>query len=82
MCAAILAVQIIGWLCERISMEQLMKGHMALSMSDVKANFCGIVLHENVRSLLAFLELQCIPSCKELSKLNHGEPKQQPSRLG
>ena len=82
MCAAILAVQIIGWLCERISMEQLMKGHMALSMSDVKANFCGIVLQENVRSLLAFLELQCIPSCKELSKLNHGEPKQQPSRLG
>ena len=78
MCAAILAVQIIGWLCERISMEQLMKGHMALSMSDVKANFCGIVLQENVRSLLAFLELQCIPSCKELSKLNHGEPKQQP----
>ena len=82
MCVAILAVQIIGWLCERISMEQLMKGHMALSMSDVKANFCGIVLQENVRSLLAFLELQCIPSCKELSKLNHGEPKQQPSRLG
>ena len=82
MCAAILAVQIIGWLCERISMDQLMKGHTALSMSDVKANFCGIVLQENVRSLLAFLELQCIPSCKELSKLNHGEPKQQPSRLG
>ena len=82
MCAAILVVQIIGWLCERISMEQLMKGHMALSMSDVKANFCEIVLQENVRSLLAFLELQCIPSCKELSKLNHGEPKQQPSRLG
>ena len=82
MCAAILAVQIIGWLCERISMEQLMKGHLALSMSDVKANFCEIVLQENVRSLLAFLELQCIPSCKELSKLNHGEPKQQPSRLG